>query len=134
MSRNVFEKTDESETNTSLDCISIKASSDNLEEGLLRLLTTIAVKVTGGPDSDQGQSVKAALSSLHLMVKLDKEAYEKAVMFLSMNASALIPDDKIANLGEMPEELRKMRDDIKETILEAKKEAAERALKNNPNQ
>jgi len=81
MSRNVFNQSEDNDS-SSMDCVSIKASKSNPEEGVLRLLTTIAIKVTGGPNSNECESVKAALASLHFLAKHDKRGYEAAVMGL----------------------------------------------------
>jgi len=134
MSRIKFTKDDDSHEGgmmEEMNCISIKATKDTQDEALLKLLMTIACKVTGGPASAEGREVKAAIAALGHLASRDKKIFERVVMMITVSATALMDDSDLSPeaLEAMPDFLRKMRDDLKESILEAKKNDAQEALR-----
>jgi len=117
-----------------VECISIRTTPDKADVDLLKMLTMIAIKVTGGEEGKTCERVKAALCSLGLIAKSDDETFTSVVMMLCTTSTAFMPDHDFASSefgSDMPKELQEVRDKIKETVLEARKKKAEKDLKNN---
>lgn len=129
---NRLKPTDDNESSTmGVDCIRVEAG--NGDAGLLKVLAQIAARITGGPTTDAGKSVKAALCALGQIADKDHETFEHAVMFLVVQSTAYMDDAELVDSGlalNMPPELARMRDKFKEQILEERKAKAEAELKN----
>jgi len=126
--------TSEEKATSGVECISIRTTAEKADVDLLKMLTMIAVKVTGGEQSQVCERTKAALCSLGLIAKCNDEMFSQVVMMLCTTSTAFMPDHDFANSefgSEMPKELQEMRDKIKESILEARKRKAEQDIKNN---
>jgi hypothetical protein len=117
-----------------VECISIRTTPEKADVDLLKMLMMIAVKVSGGEQSQVCERTKAALCSLGLIAKCNDQMFSQVVMMLCTTSTAFMPDHDFANSefgSEMPKELQEMRDKIKESILEARKRKAEQDIKNN---
>lgn len=126
--------TSEEKATSGVECISIRTTPEKADVDLLKMLTMIAIKVTGGEESKVCERVKAALCSLGLIAKSDDETFSSIVMMLCTTSTAFMPDHDFASSefgSDMPKELQEVRDKIKETVLEARKRKAEKDLKNN---
>ena len=126
--------TSEEKATSGVECISIRTTPDKADVDLLKMLTMIAIKVTGGEQSKTCERVKAALCSLGLIAKSDDETFTSVVMMLCTTSTAFMPDHDFASSefgSDMPKELQEIRDKIKEGVLEARKKKAEKDLKNN---
>jgi len=119
------------ETDKGVECIRVEAG--NGDAGLLKILAQIAAKVTGGPMTDSGKAVKAALCALGQIAEKDHDTFEQIVMFLAVQSTAYMEDAELVDSGmalNMPPELAKMREQFKEQILESRKAKADADLKN----
>ena len=126
--------TSEEKATSGVECISIRTTPDKADVDLLKMLTMIAIKVTGGEQSKTCERVKAALCSLGLIAKSHDETFSSIVMMLCTTSTAFMPDHDFASSdfgSDMPKELQEVRDKIKEGVLEARKKKAEKDLKNN---